>query len=61
MDLVYFTVIGVGLHFLADWLLDRAEQVRGAHFRHRDAIYFGIMLVTALLTFTLVNALHRAS
>lgn len=60
MDLLYFTAIGAGLYFLADWLLDRAERARGARFRHRDAIYFGIVLASALLTFTLVNALHRA-
>lgn len=60
MDLLYFTVIGVGLYFFADWLLDRVERARGARFKHRDAIYFGIMLTAALLTFTLVNALHRA-
>jgi hypothetical protein len=60
MDLLYFTVIGVGLYFFADWLLDRVERARGARFKHRDAIYFGIMLAAALLTFTLINALHRA-
>ena len=60
MDLLYFTAIAVGLYFLADWLLDRAERVRGARFRHRDLIYFGIMLSIALLTFALVNRLHPA-
>lgn len=60
MDLLYFTVISVGLYFFVDWLLDRVERARGARFKHRDAIYFGIMLAAALLTFTLVNALHRA-
>jgi hypothetical protein len=61
MDLLYFTVIGVGLYFFVDWLLDRVERARGARFKHRDAIYFGIMLVAALLTFSLVNGLHRGS
>lgn len=60
MDLLYFTAIAVGLYFLADRLLDRAEQARGARFKHRDAIYFGIMPAAALLTFSLVNVLHRA-
>ncbi len=61
MDLLYFTVIGVALYFFVDWLLDRVERARGARFKHRDAIYFGIMLVAALLTFSLVNGLHRGS
>ncbi|HEX7954153.1 MAG TPA: hypothetical protein VF523_13875 [Burkholderiales bacterium] len=60
MDLLYFTIIAVGLYFFADRLLDRIEQARGARFRYRDAIYFVIMLAASLLTFTLVNSLHRA-
>jgi hypothetical protein len=60
MDLLYFTLIGAGLYFFSDWALDRIERARGGRFKHRDAIYFGIMLVAALLTFTLVNALHRS-
>lgn len=60
MDLFYFTVIGVGLYFFADRALDRIERARGARFRHRDAIYFGIILAAALITFTLVNGLRRA-
>jgi hypothetical protein len=60
MDLLYFTLIGCGLYFFSDWVLDRIERTRGERFKHRDAIYFGIVLASALLTFTLVNALHRA-
>ncbi len=60
MDLLYFTIIGAGLYVFSDWLLDRIERTRGARFKHRDAIYFGIMLSAVLLTFTLVNALRRA-
>lgn len=60
MDLIYFTVIGIGLYFFADRVLDRIERARGARFKHRDAIYFGIILAAALLTFSLVNGLRRA-
>ena len=60
MDLFYFTLIGAGLYFFADRMLDRIERARGERFKHRDAIYFGIVLAAALLTFALVNALHRA-
>ena len=61
MDLLYFTLIGVGLYFFTDRVLDRIERARGARFKHRDFIYFAIMLVAALLTFSLVNGLHRGS
>ena len=59
MDLIYFTLIGIGLYFLADWVLEGIERNRGARFKHRDLIYFGIILVAALLTFSLVNVTHR--
>ena len=61
MDLLYFTIIGAGLYFFSDWALDRIERARGARFRHRDAIYFGIMLTAVLLTFTLVIQLHKTN
>ncbi len=60
MDLFYFTLIGAGLYFFAGWLLDRIERRRGARFKHRDMVYFGIILAAALVTFSLVNALHRS-
>lgn len=59
MDLFYFTLSGIGLYFFADWALDRIERRRGARFRHRDAIYFAIMLGATLLAFSLINGLHR--
>lgn len=61
MDLLYFTAIGAGLYFFSDWALDRIERARGTRFKYRDMIYFCIMLAVALLTFSLVNILHRTS
>jgi hypothetical protein len=60
VDLFYFAIIAVALYFFADRLLDRIERARGARFKHRDAIYFGIILTAALLTFALINALHHS-
>ncbi len=61
MDLVYFTVVAIGLYFFSDWLLDRIEKARGARFKHRQAVYFGIILTLALITFTLINTLRRGA
>jgi hypothetical protein len=60
VDFLYFAIIAVGLYFFADRLLDRIERARGERFKHRDAIYFGIILTATLLTFALINALHRS-
>lgn len=57
MDIVYFTVIAIGLYFGADWLLDRFERARGKRFENRQVVFFLIILPLALATFWLVRAL----
>lgn len=57
MDVVYFTVIAIGLYFGADWLLERIERARGRRFEQRQAVFFAIILPAALLTFWLVRRL----
>jgi hypothetical protein len=55
MDLVYFTLIALGLYFGADWLLDRIERARGTRFEHRQVAFFAIILPLALTVFWLVR------
>ena len=55
MDLVYFTVIALGLYFGADWLLERIERARGKRFENRQVAFFAIILPLALATFWLVR------
>lgn len=57
MDVVYFTVIAIGLYFGADWLLERIERARGRRFEQRQVMFFAIILPAALLTFWLVRRL----
>ena len=57
MDLVYFTVIAIGLYVFTDAILDRVERARGARFENRQLVFFAIILSLALLTFWLVRAL----
>ena len=58
MDIVYFTVIAIGVYFAADRLLDFIERKRGARFENRQVAFFAIILPLALLTFWLVRALQ---
>ena len=57
MDLVYFTLVAIGLYFGADWLLDRIERARGKRFENRQVAFFAIILPLALLSFWLVRLL----
>lgn len=55
MDLVYFTLIAVGLYLGADRLLDYLERARGKRFENRQVMFFAIILPLALASFWLVR------
>jgi len=57
MDIVYFSVIAIGLYFGADALLDWIERKRGARFENRQIVFFAIILTLALATFWLMRSL----
>lgn len=57
VELIYFTVIAIGLYFFAGWLLDRIEVARGARFENRDLVYFAIILPLAVVTFWFIERL----
>jgi hypothetical protein len=57
MDLVYFTIVAIGLYFGADWLLDGIESARGKRFDNRQVVFFAIILPLALATFWLIRLL----
>jgi len=59
MEIVYYTLTGIALYFVSDWLLDRIEQARGARFQNRSVVFFAIILVLALVSFQLIGRLMR--
>jgi hypothetical protein len=59
MEIVYFTVIAIGLYAAADWILDRIERKRGARFtENRQLVFFAIFLGLALPTFWAIQLLQ---
>lgn len=59
MEIVYFTVIAIGLYFVADGILDRVETARGARFEHRAVVFFAIILVLSMATFQVLGVLMK--
>jgi len=57
VDLVYFTIVAIGLYVGADWLLERIERARGQRFEHRQVAFFAIILPLALAAFWVVRLL----
>ena len=51
MEILYFTVIAVGLYAIADAALNYIERSRGERFVHRQLIFFAIILVLSVATF----------
>ncbi len=61
MEIIYFTLMGIGLYLMSDWLLDRIETARGNRFEYRSMIFFAIIMVLALVTFQLITYLKQPS
>ncbi len=59
MEIVYFTLVGIGLYFLSDWILDRIETVRGRRLENRSLVFFVIILVLALISFQIIGHFMR--
>ncbi len=57
MDIIYFTVVAIGVYFAADRLLDWLERRRGERFENRQVVFFAIILPLALVSFWLVRFL----
>jgi hypothetical protein len=57
MQALSFTLVAIGLYFVSDRLLDRIERARGQRFENRQLVFFGIILLLALITFQLIDRL----
>ncbi len=55
MEILYFTVTAIALYVISDWALNRMEEFAGRRFEHRSLIFFGIILVLALVSFALIR------
>lgn len=57
MQIVLFTVLAVVLYFISDRVLVALEIRAGRRFEHRTLIFFAILLVLAVATFSAVQRL----
>ena len=57
MEILYFTLAAILLYLAANWILNRAEAAAGKRFEYRNLIFFAILLVMALTSFTLIRNL----
>lgn len=57
LEIIYYTLMGIGLYFVSDWILDRLEVSRGERFKNRNIIFFLIILTLAFLSFSFTKFL----
>lgn len=60
-EILLFTLNAIVIYLLADWILRMLEAQRGEVFKQRQAVFFVIILVLALISFQILQAVLRAS
>lgn len=59
LEAVYYTLTGILLYVVSDWILQRLELAAGRRFEQRTLLFFFILLALALVTFSLIRVLMR--
>ena len=60
MEFVYYTLAGIILYFVSDWILLRIESACGARLEYRSLVFFVIILVLALASFKAIELMLGA-
>ncbi len=60
-EMMTYTIVGIVLYFGSDWILQKLEQSAGKRFEHRNILFFVIIMVLALFSFTLIRIFIPAS
>ncbi len=57
MEFLYFTVVAIALYFVSDRILLWIEDALGRTLEQRSVVFFGLLLVLALLSFWIIRAI----
>lgn len=60
MELVWFTLVGIGIYLISNTILVRIEQRRGELLKNRSVVFFAIFMTLALISFELIQYLMRS-
>ena len=61
MEIVAFTVAGIILYFFSDWILNMLEKVHGEPLPQRNLVFFVLILVLSLSSFSVIRMLMQSS
>ncbi|MFQ6007120.1 MAG: hypothetical protein ACE5OQ_16645 [Woeseia sp.] len=60
MEILAFTANAIAIYLLADWIVRLIEQKRGGPLKQRQAVFFAIILVLALISFRILRLVFTA-
>jgi len=60
MAMLLYTLTGIVLYVVADWVLTRLEARAGRVFEHRTIVFFVLLLSMALVSFAIIRFLLGA-
>jgi len=55
MDILAFTVNAIIIYLLADWIVRSIEKKRGEALKQRQAVFFVVILLLAVVSFRLLR------
>ncbi len=55
IEMMIYTLVGIFLYFVSDWILLKSEQRAGRQFENRNMIFFGIIMALAMAVFTAIR------
>lgn len=61
MEILYYTLIGIGLYFTSDWLLNRIEDMYGKRLEYRSLVFFAIIMILAVATSQLITLFGQSA
>lgn len=61
MDILIFTLNAIVIYLVSDHIVRALERRRGSPLEHRQAVFFVIFLVLALVTFQILQRVLGAS
>lgn len=61
IEAVYYTVTGIVLYLVADWIVRTLEARAGRLFEHRTLVFFVLLLTMALVSFAAIRRLAPAA
>lgn len=56
MEIILFTVVAIVLYLVSDWIVQRVEVAVGRRLEHRTLLFFVLIAVLAVVSFSVIRS-----